>query len=63
MVEKGVTGTLWLWLKRYVTGRMHCVCLSGSCCELQPVVCGVLQGSIQGPLLFLKEVFRVLCYS
>ena len=37
----------------YLFGRRQCVIYDGTCSESQPVVCGVLQGSILGPMLFI----------
>ncbi len=52
----GIAGDLWLWLKNYLSSRFHCVCIGDSRSELLPVVSGVPQGSILGPLIFLVFV-------
>ena len=44
---------IWMWLKSYLHGRMQCVCIDDCRSGLLPVLSGVPQGSILGPLLFL----------
>jgi len=48
----GITGTLWQWFKVYLTSRYQYVLISNSASDLVPVLSGVPQGSILGPLLF-----------
>ena len=41
------------WLRHYVSNRRQFVCVKGYNSNRAKLICGVLQGSILGPLLFL----------
>ena len=56
LCSMGITGNLWKWFKEYLCDRKHCVSIKGVNSTLLPVISGVPQGSILGPLLFLVYV-------
>ena len=49
----GIRGIALDWFKSYLSDRYQCVAINNSLSEPKPVSCGVPQGSILGPLLFL----------
>ncbi|MCG8431742.1 MAG: hypothetical protein MJA29_11285, partial [Candidatus Omnitrophica bacterium] len=52
----GINGNLLAWLKSYLSDRQQRVVVEGAVSPLLPVVSGVPQGSILGPLLFSMYV-------
>ena len=49
----GIRGLPLEWFRSFLTNRFQFVSYAGSISDLLPILCGVPQGSILGPLLFL----------
>ena len=53
MEHYGVRGTSNTWFSNYLSNREQFVCIEGVKSEKNEIICGVPQGSVLGPLLFL----------
>ena len=52
----GIRGPILKWIESYLTGRTQYVVFDGKESEVRTVQCGVPQGSILGPLLFILNM-------
>ena len=52
----GIRGVANNWFKSYLSDRYQYVSINGITSDVKPVLCGVPQGSVLGPLLFLLYV-------
>ena len=49
----GIRGNIWTWFRSYLSNRSQFVSYDGIKSTIQSISCGVSQGSILSPLLFL----------
>ena len=48
-----IDGSLLLWIRNFLTNRRQRVVLRGNCSDCSPLISGVPQGTILGPILFI----------
>ena len=53
MEHYGIRGLSNVWFKNYLSEREQFVCINGADSSMEKIICGVPQGSVLGPLLFL----------
>ena len=56
LYQYGIRGKLNEWFKNYLTNRSQYVLFNGQKSDIRDVTCGVPQGSILGPLLFILYI-------
>ena len=59
----GIRGTAFKWIESFVTGRVQTVSFASEKSAESKVLCGVPQGSVLGPILFLLYCAEVTCIA
>jgi hypothetical protein len=66
LTKYGISGCLLMWINAFLTDRHQCVIIEHCFSEWSPVISGVPQGSVLGPILFIMyidDIFEVFLGS